>query len=33
VPHTGEGLSHRYNAVLKRVCGNKGRADTNGPHP
>ncbi len=27
VPHTGEGLSHRYNAVLKRVCGNKGRAE------
>jgi superfamily II DNA or RNA helicase len=29
VPHTGEGLSHRYNAVLKRVCGNKGRAEMN----
>jgi hypothetical protein len=27
VPHTGEGLYHRYNAVLKRVSGNKGRAE------
>ena len=26
VPHTGEGLYHRYNAVLKRVFGGKGRA-------
>jgi hypothetical protein len=26
VPHLGEGLYHRYNAVLKRVFGNKGRA-------
>jgi len=26
VPHSGEGLYHRYNAVLKRVFGNKGRA-------
>jgi superfamily II DNA or RNA helicase len=26
VPHTGEGLYHRYNAVLKRTFGNKGRA-------
>jgi hypothetical protein len=25
VPHVGEGLYHRYNAVLKRVSGNKGR--------
>jgi superfamily II DNA or RNA helicase len=25
VPHVGEGLYHRYNAVLKRVFGNKGR--------
>ncbi len=27
VPPTGEGLYHRYNAVLKRVFGNKGRAE------
>ncbi|HEX2136164.1 MAG TPA: DEAD/DEAH box helicase family protein [Microvirga sp.] len=27
VPHAGEGLYHRYNAVLKRVLGNKGRAE------
>jgi hypothetical protein len=27
VPRTGEGLYHRYNAVLKRVFGNKGRAE------
>jgi hypothetical protein len=27
VPHGGEGLYHRYNAVLKRVFGNKGRAE------
>lgn len=26
-PRTGEGLYHRYNAVLKRVFGNKGRAE------
>ncbi len=26
VPHSAEGLYHRYNAVLKRVLGNKGRA-------
>jgi hypothetical protein len=26
VPHAGEGLYHRYNAVLKRVFNNKGRA-------
>jgi superfamily II DNA or RNA helicase len=26
VPHSGEGLYHRYNAALKRVFGNKGRA-------
>jgi hypothetical protein len=26
VPHSGEGLYHRYNAALKRVLGNKGRA-------
>jgi hypothetical protein len=27
VPRTGDGLYHRYNAVLKRVFGNKGRAE------
>jgi hypothetical protein len=27
VPRTGEGLYHRYNAALKRVFGNKGRAE------
>jgi hypothetical protein len=27
MPRTGEGLYHRYNAVLKRVFGNKGRAE------
>lgn len=27
VPHSREGLYHRYNAVLKRVFGNKGRAE------
>ncbi len=27
VPRTREGLYHRYNAVLKRVSGNKGRAE------
>jgi superfamily II DNA or RNA helicase len=26
-PRTGDGLYHRYNAVLKRVFGNKGRAE------
>jgi hypothetical protein len=26
VPHAREGLYHRYNAVLKRVFANKGRA-------
>jgi superfamily II DNA or RNA helicase len=26
VPHAGEGLYHRYNAILKRVFANKGRA-------
>jgi superfamily II DNA or RNA helicase len=26
VPHSAEGLYHRYNTVLKRVFGNKGRA-------
>ena len=26
MPHAGEGLYHRYNAVLKRVFANKGRA-------
>lgn len=26
VPNSGEGLYHRYNAALKRVLGNKGRA-------
>jgi hypothetical protein len=27
VPRAGQGLYHRYNAVLKRVFGNKGRAE------
>jgi hypothetical protein len=27
VPRTSDGLYHRYNAVLKRVFGNKGRAE------
>jgi hypothetical protein len=27
VPRGGQGLYHRYNAVLKRVFGNKGRAE------